>query len=261
MTMSLHPGRYAGRVALVTGAGLGIGRAVATRLASEGAAVVVTGRTPTTLEETARLINQSGGRALAVAGDVTSQTDMETVAARARDELGPVTVAVNNAGGGLASPFGGTADVWHEQISRNLTSAAIVSGAVWQDLVDAGGGVVVNIGSISGRLPTAGIAAYCAAKAGLEMLTSSLALEGAPHGIRAVCVAPGAVLTPTLQEWIDTFEDPAAQAGVLASSSVLGRLGSGDDIAAVVAFLASAEASYVTGTTLLVDGGQSIGRT
>lgn len=252
--------RYAGQVALVTGAGLGIGRSVATRLAAEGAAVVVTGRTQETLDETARLVHQSGGRALAVTGDVTSQSDMDAVATRAREDLGPVTVLVNNAGGGLATPFGGAAEVWQEQIARNLTSSAIVSGAVWPDMVDAGGGVVVNVGSISGRLPTAGIAAYCAAKAGLEMLTSSLALEGAPHGIRAVCVVPGAVLTPTLQGWIDTFEDPAAQADTLASSSILGRLGSGDDIAAAVAFLASSDASYVTGTTLLVDGGQSIGR-
>lgn len=254
-------GRYAGKVALVTGAGLGIGRSVATRLASEGAAVVVTGRTRTTLDETADLVREAGGRALAVTGDVTSQADMEAVAARAREELGAVTVVVNNAGGGLATPFGGAADVWQEQIARNLTSSAIVSGAVWQDLVDAGGGVVVNVGSISGRLPTAGIAAYCAAKAGLEMLTSSLALEGAPHGIRAVCVVPGAVLTPTLQKWIDTFDDPAAQTETLASSSILGRLGSGEDIASAVAFLASADASYITGTALLVDGGQSIGRT
>jgi NAD(P)-dependent dehydrogenase (short-subunit alcohol dehydrogenase family) len=253
--------RYTGRIALVTGAGLGIGRAVAARLATEGADVVLTGRTQDTLENTADMVRAAGGRSLVVTGDVTSQSDMEAVAAHARAELGPVTIVVNNAGGGLASPIGGASEVWQEQITRNLTSAAIVGGAVWQDMADAGGGVLVNVGSISGRLPTAGIAAYCAAKAGLEMLTKSLALEGAPHGIRAVCVVPGAVLTPTLQKWIDTFEDPASQAAALASSSILGRLGSADDIASAVTFLASDDASYITGTTLLVDGGQSIGRT
>lgn len=253
--------RFAGRVAVVTGGGIGIGRSIALRLASEGAAVVLTGRTRARLEETAEEIRRSGSRALVAVADATSQSEMDEVAARAEAELGTATLVVNNAGGGIAAPVGGPADVWHEQIGRNLTSAAIVAGAFWNGMVKAGGGVVVNIGSIAGRLPTPGIHAYNAAKAGVEALTASLALDGAQHGIRVVCVAPGAVLTPTTQAWIDTYDDPAAKAEELAASSLLGRLGSGEDIASAVAFLASDDASWVTGTTLLVDGGQSIGRT
>jgi NAD(P)-dependent dehydrogenase (short-subunit alcohol dehydrogenase family) len=253
--------RFAGRVAVVTGGGIGIGRSIALRLAAEGAAIALTGRTAETLDETAEEIRRLGGRALGVVADATSQTEMDEAAARFAADLGAPTLVVNNAGGGLATPVGGPAAVWQEQIGRNLTSAAIVSGAFWPGMVRSGGGVVVNIGSIAARLPTPGIHAYNAAKAGIEALTASLAMDGAAHGIRVVCVAPGAVLTPTTQAWIDTHDDPAAKAEELASSSILGRLGSGDDIAAAVAFLASDDASWVTGTTLLVDGGQSIGRT
>lgn len=253
--------RFEGRVALVTGGGIGIGRATAERLAGEGAAVAVVGRTKARLDETVAAIEASGGRAMSVVGDVTSEADMADVAQQVEAGLGTVDLVVNNAGGGQATPVGGDISVWQEQIACNLTSVAVVTGAFWQGMVDGRRGVVVNIGSISGRLPVAGIAAYCAAKAGVEMLTSALALEGAPHGIRVVGVAPGAVLTPTLQGWIDTYDDPAAKAEELAGSSLLGRLGSGDDIAAAVAFLVSDEASWITGTTLLVDGGQSIGRT
>lgn len=253
--------RFDGRVAVVTGAGTGIGRAVALQLAVEGARVVVTGRTARTLDDTVSLIGEAGGSGLAVTGDVTSESSMAAVAAQAADRFGPVSVVVNNAGGGIGTEVGGPVSVWQEQIARNLTSMALVTGVFWQSMIDEGGGVVLNVGSISGRLPVLGIAAYCAAKAGVEMLTMSLALEGAPHGIRCVCVAPGAVLTPTLQEWIDTYDDPAAKAAELAESSVLGRIGTGQDIASAVAFLASDDALWITGTTLLVDGGQSIGRT
>lgn len=253
--------RFVGRVAVVTGGGIGIGRSIALRLAEEGAAVAVIGRTAERLAETAAYLRSVGSQAIAIVGDATSQADMDAAAKKVEAEFGPATLVINNAGGGVATPLGSPAEIWNQQIGSNLTSAAIVSGAFWQGMESVGGGVVVNIGSIAARLPTPGIHAYNASKAGIEALTASLALDGAVHGIRVVCVAPGAVLTPTTQAWIDTHQDPDEKVAELASSSILGRLGTGDDIASAVAFLASDEASWITGTTLLVDGGQSIGRT
>jgi NAD(P)-dependent dehydrogenase (short-subunit alcohol dehydrogenase family) len=240
---------FEGRVALVTGGASGIGRATAERLARDGAAVAVVDRDG----EGARAVAaEIGGVGFEV--DVRDGDVVRAVVDAAAEALGAVTILVNNAGVGDLRPLH-TVDerLWHRLIDVNLTGTYHAMAAAIPGMLAAGGGSIVNNASVSGLSPTRGEAAYSAAKAGVIALTASGALEYGPT-IRVNCVAPGFIRTPLTAIW-DDHPDAFAPIG---EAIPLGRIGTAAEVAEVIAFLCSDAAAYVTGHTLVVDGGLSL---
>jgi glucose 1-dehydrogenase len=245
--------RLAGRRALVTGGATGIGRATVERLAADGASVAVNYiRDPAPAEELVAEI----GRGLAVEADVSSEEQVVAMFERAAGELGgPVDLLVNNAG--IEQPFE-LVDMplaeWEKVLAVNLTGVFLCAREAARGMVDAGSpGVIVNNSSVHQLIPWPRFSHYCASKGGVELFAQTIARELAPHGIRVVNVAPGAIATPINRDWLD---DPEAVREV-ESQIPLGRIGNPEEIAAAISWLASPEAEYVTGTTLFVDGGMS----
>ena len=242
-------GRLQDRVAIVTGASRGIGRAVAKRLASAGAAVVA-GARGDHADAVAAEIRAAGGRSTAVSVDVTDPQRIDAMVRATLDEYGRIDVLVNNAGivrDRLALRMS-PAD-WDAVVATNLTAAFACARAVLRPMIRQRGGRIVNVGSVVGRMGNAGQANYAASKAGLEGLSRALAREVASRGITVNVVAPGMIdtdMTAGLTE--------AAHAAMLAGIP-MGRLGTTDDVAGAVCFLASDEAAYVTGHVLAVNGG------
>ncbi|HEY1366832.1 MAG TPA: SDR family NAD(P)-dependent oxidoreductase [Gaiellaceae bacterium] len=250
-------GRVAGKVALVTGAGTGIGRAVAVRLAEEGADVVVSSRTKSHVEETCALVEQaSGRRPLGVGLDVTRQEHVDEAVGVVHERFGRLDILSNNAGidDPDETPVAETTDaVWGDTFDVNVTGTFRVCRAAVPLLSD--GASVVNMASGNAIVPRSNAAAYCASKAALLQLTRSLALELAPRGIRANCVCPGVVDTPLTDLFLARTEDPEATRAEYARSNPLQRIADPREIANCVLFLASDESSFMTGAPLIVDGG------
>ncbi|KUN91645.1 SDR family NAD(P)-dependent oxidoreductase [Streptomyces caeruleatus] len=248
--------RFTGRTALVTGAGSGIGRAVAVALAAEGAQVAVAGRRREPLDETVSLIERAGGKALAVTADVTDATELRALVDAVVDRYGSLDVAVNNAGvfrGG--QPLAELPESeWHEQVAINLTGVFLaLQCEIRQMRSQPGGGAIVNIASTFGahtRHP--GAAAYAATKAAVSVLTRGAALDHIRDGVRINAVSPGAVDTPMSLRPGESEPDRADRAR---STLPLGRVSSTAEIAAAVLYLASDDASSVVGTDLVVDSG------
>jgi NAD(P)-dependent dehydrogenase (short-subunit alcohol dehydrogenase family) len=186
-----------GRVAIVTGGGRGIGRAIATRLASAGAAVCVTARSQDQLDETARSITAMGGKALAVAGDVSCPADVERVVNTAQARLGPVRLVVNNAGvhGAYAPVWCSDPGDWWQTLEVDLRGPYLYSQATFRGMIEAGGGHIINVASSAGRTAIPSISAYGVAKAALIRFTEFLALEGREHRVFAFAISPGTILT------------------------------------------------------------------
>ncbi|MFF0015427.1 SDR family NAD(P)-dependent oxidoreductase [Streptomyces sp. NPDC005374] len=248
--------RFIGRTALVTGAGSGIGQAIAVAFAAEGAQVVVAGRRQEPLSDTVRLIEQAGGKALAVTADVSRAAEIEAVVDAAVDRFGSLDVAVNNAGvfrGGQPLADLSSAD-WQEQLDINLTGVFLALRAeVRRMRSQSSGGAIVNIASTIGahtRRP--GAAAYAATKAAVSALTRGAALDHIHDGVRINAVSPGPVDTPMS---LRPGETEADRADRVRNALPLGRVSSRSEIAAAVLYLASDDASSVVGTDLVVDGG------
>ena len=239
----------ADHVALVTGAGSGIGAEVAARLAHDGAAVGVNGLTSDEVADTVARITADGGRAVAVVGDVSDPDDAERMVREVDEQLGGLHVLVNNAGLQEHTPFLELdLATWRRQLSVDLDGAFLMALAACRVMAPRGGGVVLNVTSVHEHQPRPGYAAYCAAKAGLSMLTKVLARELAGQGIRAVSVAPGAIETP-IQGERSARDVREQEAGIPA-----GRLGTPAEVAALVSYLVSPAAAYVSGTTVVIDG-------
>ena len=242
------------KVAIVTGATSGIGRAIALAFGAAGAAVTVNYRSnPEAAKEMVGHLQAAGGRSLAVRADVTKSDEVGAMVAATVEKFGRLDVMVNNAGMETKMPFLETPpDVWEEVLAVNLTGPWLGCQAAARQMVGQdGGGRIVNISSVHEDLPMPTNAPYCAAKGGVRMLMRTIAVELAPHGVTVNNIAPGAVETP-----MDAgLEKDAEQYRSLLSEIPLGRMGKPEEVAALAVYLASDEAAYVTGSTFVVDGG------
>ncbi|MFD3992808.1 3-oxoacyl-ACP reductase FabG [Streptomyces sp. NPDC058548] len=246
----------AGSVAVVTGAGRGIGAATAERLAADGAAVVVLDLTEGDAAGTVTAIRAAGGRATAVGCDVTSSEQVDAAIDRTVAEYGRLDVLVNNAGVLRDNMlFMMSDDDWDTVVDVHLRGAFLCSRAAQRHMVRQGSGKIVNLSSVAAD-GNRGQANYAAAKAGVQGLTRTLAIELGPYGINVNAIAPGFVATAMTERTARrTGADPEEFRRAAAARSPLRRVGSPEDIAAVVSFLAGEDAAYVTGQTIHVDGG------
>ena len=243
-----------GRVALVTGAGSGIGRQSALAFARAGAKVVVSDIVIEGGEETVRMIKDAGGEALFVKCDVSKVDDVKALIDKVIATYGKLDCAHNNAGieGMMAPCTECTEENWDRTIAINLTGVFLCCKYELPHMVEQGGGVIVNTASVAGLVGSAGLPAYCASKGGVVNLTRALALEHAMNNIRINAVCPGVIHTPMIDRL--TGNDAEAAAAFTAMEPV-GRMGEPEEIAAAVVWLCSDEASFVTGVPFPVDGG------
>jgi len=252
--MSERAQRFAGKVAIVTGGGGDIGRAIAVRLAEEGAAVVIANRDEANANETVRRIVAAGGKAAPSLGDIGVPTDVERAVATARSAFGGLDVLVNNAG---ISPLGSILDtdldLWDRTIRTNLTGVFLACKFAIPVMRERGGGAIVNIAGTLGLHAMPRKAAYCAAKAGVVNLTRQAAIDYGPDGIRINCICPGYIETRLNSRLSQHDKD------LFLKKLPLRHGGMPEDIADATAYLASGEARYVTGSIFTVDGGQSTG--
>ena len=249
-------GELSGRVAIVTGAAMGIGKACAVALCRAGAQVVLADIDVAAGEATRAEIAAAGGEAIFVRCDVTRLADIEAAAAAAVERFGGIDILVNNA----ARAIGGKVDEideasWSTVISTNLSS-------VWRGMKvcvplmkQRGGGSIVSMSSVQALTGFSGWAAYAAAKGGINSLTQQAAIDLAPHGIRVNAVAPGTIMTPLNEKVFREHPDPDALIRTWNAAHPIGRFGQPEEVAEAVLFLASDRASFITGTILRVDGG------
>src|SRR5215510_2261143 len=246
--------RLTGKIALVTGSSLGIGRAIAERFAHEGADMVINyTRTPSGAEEALRNVEAAGRRGLIVKADLSKTTDVQNLVATAVEHFGRLDVLVNNAGIETHAPFWDVSEEEYDRVLNvNLKGVFFATQEMVRHLIKTKRpGKIVNISSVHEELPFPNFAAYCASKGGLKMLTRNLSVELGPLGITINSIAPGAIETPINTKLLN---DPQ-KLGALLAQIPLARLGKPDDVAGLAVFLASDDADYVTGSTYFVDGG------
>ncbi len=249
--------RLTGKNALVTGSSRGIGRGIAIRFAQEGANVAINYvGSVHAAEETLQQVTSYGVRGVILPADVGHVVEVQRLIAAAVEALGPLDILVNNAGIERHAPFWDVSEADYDKvIDVNLKGTFFATQAMVRHLRDTGrGGRIVNISSVHEDLPFPNFAAYCASKGGLRMLTRNLAVELGPLGIAVNNIAPGAIETPINT----TLLNDAKKLSALLMQIPSGRLGQPEDVAGLAAFLASDEASYVTGSTFFVDGGLSV---
>jgi NAD(P)-dependent dehydrogenase (short-subunit alcohol dehydrogenase family) len=248
--------RLSGKVAFITGGGTGIGRACALAFAREGAEVAIAGRRKDPLGEVAGEIAAAGGKSLALSCDVTRRSSVEGALADAEKHFGRLDTIVNNAGAVVVATVEHTSDEdWDRVLAANLTGTFFVSRAALVPLRRAGGGSIVNIGSVLGLVARKDRAAYCAAKAGVSGLTRAMALDHAHEKIRVNCICPTIVETELGMRSIQMTPNAAAETRKRIAEIPIGRLGKPEDVAMMAVYLASEDASWVTGASFPLDGG------
>lgn len=249
-----------GGVALVTGGGSGIGLATALALGHDGMRVVIAGLPDSPLTEAVETLLAQGVDAVAVQADVRRAADAQRAVAAALDAHGRLDVLVNCAGTSAVSALAAMDEAdWDRVFDTNVRGVFLMCRAAIPALTDAGGGAIVNVASQLALSAVAGFSAYCASKAAVLHLTRCLALELVPAGVRVNAVCPGGVDTPLLQRAFPDGRGPQGTLDDLVGAHPVGRLGRPEEIAAAIRFLVSAEASFVVGAGLVVDGGYTLG--
>jgi NAD(P)-dependent dehydrogenase (short-subunit alcohol dehydrogenase family) len=250
--------RLAGKVALITGGGTGIGRAIALAFAREGAKVAVSGRREEKLEETLKEVGAAGSEGLAVVADVSKAQDAQRAVQETEGEFGKLDVLVNNAGVLKVATIEGTSEEeWDWLIDINLKGPFLMCRAALPAFRKVGGGTIVNVGSLLGLVGMKDRAAYCASKGGLTLLTKAIALDHAHEHVRANCICPSVVETDLVQWLFEGSEEGKALRKARIAGIPLGRMGRPEDVAEMAVFLASDESSWLTGAAIPLDGGTS----
>lgn len=253
--------RLKDKVAMITGGGSGIGRAIAKVFAREGAAVGIMDLVEAGARNTCAEIEAEGGRAAWFFGDVTSSADIDRVVTGILDKFGKIDILVNNAGimapasGPRAGVFDCSEEDWNKMLAVNLTSVFLVSKRVFPEMVKNGKGKVINMASIYGLVSNYDRAGYTATKGGVISLTRSLALDGIKKNIYVNAIAPGYVNSPRIQE---RLKDPKWYEELIVRNTPIGRVCEPEEIAYVALFLASDESDYIVGQTIVVDGGWTL---
>lgn len=247
--------RLENKVAIVTGAGKGIGWGIATVFSKEGAKVIVVDWDEESGAKTAEEIRGSGGDAFFVKCDVSNEEEVKAMVQATVDKYGRLDVLVNNAGVGVYKPvLEATSEDWDHCLAVNLKGVFLCSKYVIPHMQAVGKGAIVNISSVHSHATVNGVAPYAASKGGITALTRNMAIDYGP-AIRVNSIAPGWVLTPLIQGIFDSYDDPAEQQRLVEQRQVMKRIGRPEDIGHAAAFLVSDEASFITGTQLFVDGG------
>lgn len=239
---------FAGTTAIITGAGNGIGKSTALKLAGAGAKVALVDIDQVNVEQVAETIRAAGGTALTFAVDVTRNDDVKAVVAKVLAALGQINILVNNAGAGWHEqiPFKDTPDdSWEWILDLNIKGTLYFTRAVLNHMVERRNGKIINVASVAAKTGIPNLAVYSASKGAVVSFTKALAMELGPHNINVNCISPGLITREAVA--------PAAK------GNFLGRHGTADEVASLIAFLASDEASYITGVDYLIDGGRSLG--
>ncbi|MGA2309009.1 MAG: SDR family NAD(P)-dependent oxidoreductase [Candidatus Bathyarchaeia archaeon] len=255
---SVRQGELRGSVALVTGAGSGIGRAIAVLFACEAAKVAVADVSEGDGKNTVELIKKEGGDAIFVQGDVSKSTSVKRMVEATVEKYGKLNVLVNNAGvESTGSVVEVTEENWDKVIDINLKGTFLCSKYCAPRIIESGGGAIINIASVLGLVGSKGEAAYCASKGGMISLTRAMALDFASENVRVNCICPGSVLTPTFKRVMIASGDYDIAFARNLEKIPLRRVAAPEEIAQAALFLASEKSSYMTGAALVMDGGWS----
>jgi NAD(P)-dependent dehydrogenase (short-subunit alcohol dehydrogenase family) len=248
--------RLRDKVAIVTGGGTGIGRAIALAFGREGARVAVLGRRPEPLQAVISELEKKGACAIAVVCDVTKTGDPSRAVEEVEKRFGAIHILINNAGALSVSTVESISEEeWDRVIATNLKGPFLMSRAVLPGMRRAGGGSIVNVGSVLGLVAMKDRAAYCASKGAVTLLTKAMALDHAHENVRVNCVCPAIVETELVKDLFNGTESGRRARDARISTLPLGRFGKPEDVAELVVFLASDESCWMTGTAIPVDGG------